>query len=81
MKLEDIAGGYLEELVDRNVIQVARMRSSGTVRTCRIHDIFHEFTISEAGENNFFIIHNDKGIESFSTSARLLALRQNWHSL
>lgn len=65
MKLEDIAGGYLEELVSRYMIQVANMRSNGTIRTCRVHVIFHEFTISEAGQNDFFIIQNDKGIESF----------------
>ncbi|RWR84287.1 putative disease resistance protein [Cinnamomum micranthum f. kanehirae] len=78
-KLEDFAEEYLEELVGRNMIQVASKRSNGSIRTCRIHDSFHELSISEAMENNFFIIHKNEGATlSFSTSMRRLALHRRY---
>jgi hypothetical protein len=35
--LEDVAEDYLEELLDRSLIQVASRRADGGVKTCRIH--------------------------------------------
>ncbi|KAL7149326.1 hypothetical protein ABFS83_05G032200 [Erythranthe nasuta] len=54
MSWEDIAEEYLEDLVGRNLVMVGRLRSNGKIKTCRIHDMLHEFCKKEAAEENFF---------------------------
>ncbi|XP_043699762.1 putative disease resistance RPP13-like protein 3 [Telopea speciosissima] len=51
--LEDVAREYLNELIDRNMLQVAYQDDLGKVCSCRIHDLLREFCISEGGEENF----------------------------
>ncbi|XXG71051.1 hypothetical protein AAC387_Pa07g0391 [Persea americana] len=72
--LEDTAEDYLEELVGRNMIQVASRKSNGSLGKCCIHDLLRDLCITEARQNNFFTIHNDKCTSSSSTSVRRLAL-------
>ncbi|RWR84283.1 Disease resistance protein [Cinnamomum micranthum f. kanehirae] len=59
------------------MIQVASRKSNGSVGKCCIHDLLRDLSISEARQNNFFTIHNDRGTSSSSTSVRLLALHCN----
>ncbi|XP_028797491.1 putative disease resistance RPP13-like protein 3 [Neltuma alba] len=47
---EDVAEDYLDELIDRSLIQVGRRRSDGGIKTCRIHDLLRDLCISESGE-------------------------------
>ncbi|KAK6116359.1 hypothetical protein DH2020_049821 [Rehmannia glutinosa] len=54
MSLEDIGEEYLEDLVNRNLVMVGKFRSNGKIKTCRIHDMLHEFCKKEAAEENFF---------------------------
>ncbi|GFP96613.1 putative late blight resistance protein homolog r1b-17 [Phtheirospermum japonicum] len=63
MSPEDIAEEYLEELVNRNLVMAGRFRSNGKIKTCRVHDMLHEFCKKEAAEDNFFqeIKHFDQG--------------------
>ncbi|RWR84251.1 putative disease resistance RPP8-like protein 2 [Cinnamomum micranthum f. kanehirae] len=75
--MEDAAEDYLEELVSRSMIQIANKRSNGSIHKCRIHDLLHELSISEARENNFFAVHNDNDSSSSSTSVRRLAFYRN----
>ncbi|XP_016194617.1 disease resistance protein RPP13-like [Arachis ipaensis] len=50
-QLEDIGEQYLKELVDRNLVQVAKRRSDGKgVKICQIHDLFRELCISESNK-------------------------------
>ena len=51
--LEDVAEDYLEELIDRSLIQVAMKRLDGGVKTCRIHDLLQELCISESAKESF----------------------------
>ncbi|XP_030942920.1 probable disease resistance protein RF9 isoform X2 [Quercus lobata] len=51
--MEDIAEDYLEELIDRSLIQVATKRLDGGVKTCRIHDILRDLCISESAKEKF----------------------------
>ncbi|XXG70996.1 hypothetical protein AAC387_Pa07g0349 [Persea americana] len=71
--MEDAADDYLEELVSRSMIQIAKKRSNGSIHKYRIHDLLRELSISEARENNFFAVHNDNDSSSSSTSVRRLA--------
>ncbi|XXG84882.1 hypothetical protein AAC387_Pa11g0094 [Persea americana] len=71
---EDLAEGYLDDLIGRSMIQVTTKRTNGTVRTCRIHDLLRELSISEAKDNKFFAIQADNDTNTCLTSVRRLAL-------
>ncbi|XP_052116707.1 disease resistance protein RPP13-like [Arachis duranensis] len=51
---EDIGEEYLKELVDRNLVEVARRRRSDGegVKTFRIHDLFRDLCISESNKED-----------------------------
>ncbi|XXG71010.1 hypothetical protein AAC387_Pa07g0360 [Persea americana] len=74
--MEDVAEGYLEELVGRSMIQASSKKSNGSLGKCRIHDLLRELSISVARENSFFTIHNDNGLDSSSAKVRRLALHR-----
>ncbi|XP_048321588.2 putative late blight resistance protein homolog R1B-16 [Ziziphus jujuba] len=56
---EDVAEDYLEELIDRSLIQVASRRSDGGVKTCRIHDLLRDFCIKEGAQQKFLVVHSN----------------------
>ncbi|KAK6788851.1 hypothetical protein RDI58_012649 [Solanum bulbocastanum] len=52
--LEDIAEGYLENLIGRNLVMVTqRADSDGKVKACRLHDVLLDFCKKRAAEENF----------------------------
>ncbi|XP_058202683.1 putative late blight resistance protein homolog R1B-8 [Rhododendron vialii] len=53
--LEDIAKDYLSSLIDRSLVMVARKRSFGGIKTCRIHDLLRELCLKKAEEDNFLM--------------------------
>ncbi|MCD7471943.1 hypothetical protein HAX54_012745 [Datura stramonium] len=70
----DIAEGYLENLIGRNLVTVAKWSSGGKVKTCRIHDLLLYFCKERAEEKNLLLWmkreDNNKGsfsIAQFST--------------
>lgn len=74
--MEDVADDYLEELIGRSMIQVARKRSNGTVSRCRIHDLLRDLSMSEARQINFFGIYGDNDTTASSSSLRRVALHR-----
>ncbi|XP_058202681.1 putative late blight resistance protein homolog R1B-17 [Rhododendron vialii] len=65
--LEDIAKDYLSSLIDRSLVMVARKRSFGELKVCRIHDLLRELCLKKAEENDFLVrIYED---DTFSPSA------------
>ena len=68
---EDVAEDYLEELIDRSLIQVATRRADGGVKTCRIHDLLRDLCIKESVEEMFLDIRTKDNISSNSKSRRL----------
>ncbi|GMN52866.1 hypothetical protein TIFTF001_021996 [Ficus carica] len=55
--IEDVAEQYLEELINRCMVQVDKRDHTGMgVKTCRIHDRMRDFCVSKAIEDNFFAI-------------------------
>ncbi|XP_027351448.1 putative disease resistance RPP13-like protein 3 [Abrus precatorius] len=56
---EDVAEYYLDELVDRSLVQVASRKSDGRVKTCRIHDLLRDLCISESKSEKFMDICTD----------------------
>ncbi|KAJ9551565.1 hypothetical protein OSB04_015610 [Centaurea solstitialis] len=53
--LEDIAKAYLMELVDRNLLIVAKRKFNGDVRACKLHDLVRELCQEKAKEERFFL--------------------------
>nr|XP_015868161.2 disease resistance protein RPP13-like isoform X2 [Ziziphus jujuba var. spinosa] len=50
----DVAEYYLEQLIDRSLIQVASRKSDGGVKTCRIHDLVRDFCIKMSIQEKFY---------------------------
>ncbi|XP_028114780.1 putative disease resistance RPP13-like protein 3 [Camellia sinensis] len=55
--LEETAAEYLNELIDRNLIQVAQ-RNWMRIRRCRVHDLLRDFAIEKSKELNFLHIYD-----------------------
>ncbi|XP_042490005.1 putative disease resistance RPP13-like protein 3 [Macadamia integrifolia] len=51
--LEDAARDYLEELIQRKLIEVAKRKLNGSPETCRIHDLLRDFVSTEARKAEF----------------------------
>ncbi|KAK6788835.1 hypothetical protein RDI58_012633 [Solanum bulbocastanum] len=50
--LEDIAEGYLKNLVESNLVMLAKRSCGGRVKVCRIHDILFQFCKERAHTEN-----------------------------
>ncbi|CAL8990045.1 unnamed protein product [Prunus brigantina] len=51
--MENIAHNCLTELVERCVVQVGRSGSTGTIKTCQIHDLIRDLCFLKAEEESF----------------------------
>ncbi|PSS10034.1 Disease resistance protein [Actinidia chinensis var. chinensis] len=61
LTMEEVAEGYLNELVSRSMIQVVQMDYSfNRVRTCRLHDVMREIIQLKARDESFVVILNDR---------------------
>ncbi|KAF5202432.1 Disease resistance protein rph8a [Thalictrum thalictroides] len=78
-KMEDVAEDYLEELIQRSMIQVLKRKyQGGPVGTCRVHDFWRDLAISEAKNDRFLDIHGKK---YYSTSGMTRSRRLAIHSI
>ena len=51
---DDVGEGYLDELIERCMVQVGRTSSyDGRVKTCQMHDLMRDLCLSNAKEKNF----------------------------
>ncbi|KAJ3677554.1 hypothetical protein LUZ60_003278 [Juncus effusus] len=57
--LEEIAEGYLSELVQGCLLQLVEKNSFGRVRLCKMHDIVRELAISLCRKENFNEIYDE----------------------
>ncbi|CAL5400711.1 unnamed protein product [Camellia sinensis] len=55
--LEETAAEHLNELIDRNLIQVAQ-RNWVRIEICRVHDLLRDFAIEKSKELNFLHIYD-----------------------
>ncbi|KAF3434079.1 hypothetical protein FNV43_RR25182 [Rhamnella rubrinervis] len=79
--LEDVAERFLEELIDRCMVQVTRRDSTGiSVKTCQMHDLMRDLCTLKAKEESFAQIINkyeSKMIFADSASSHHLGIRQS----
>ncbi|XP_057770287.1 late blight resistance protein R1-A-like [Salvia miltiorrhiza] len=52
--LETTAKEYLNELVDRNLILVHELGSTGNIKFCKLHDLLRDLCCREAGKQGFY---------------------------
>ncbi|KAH0692461.1 hypothetical protein KY285_019558 [Solanum tuberosum] len=73
-RMEDVAEGFLNELIRRSLVQVARTFWE-KVSKCRVHDLLCDLAIQKALEVNFFDIYDPR-----SHSISFLCIRHVIHS-
>lgn len=50
---EDVAGGYMNDLIGRSLVMISKERSLGGIKACRVHDLLHEFYVVKAKKEKF----------------------------
>ncbi|XP_030958693.1 putative disease resistance RPP13-like protein 3 [Quercus lobata] len=55
---EDVAKKYLEELIRRNMIEIARWKSDGSPKTCRLPFFLYDVFLPKAEDIGFHHIHH-----------------------
>ncbi|CAI9113436.1 OLC1v1014039C1 [Oldenlandia corymbosa var. corymbosa] len=63
-RIKDVAEEYLNSLIGRSLIMVAKRRWNGRVKTCRIHDLIHDYCLQKAKDDHF--LHLLKGYDELS---------------
>ncbi|XP_049353358.1 disease resistance protein RPP13-like [Solanum verrucosum] len=73
-RMEDVAEGFLNELIRRSLVQVAKTFWE-KVTKCRVHDLLRDLAIQKASEVNFFDAYDPR-----SNSISSLCIRHVIHS-
>ncbi|XP_031098374.1 putative late blight resistance protein homolog R1A-10 [Ipomoea triloba] len=59
-KLEEVAHGYLQDLLDRCLILIDNRHFNGEIKTCRMHNMVHEFCVREAIKEKLLNADNEQ---------------------
>ncbi|XP_058788072.1 disease resistance protein RPM1-like [Vicia villosa] len=70
--LEEVAQGYLTELIHRSLVQVSSLRIDGKVKRCRVHDLIHDMILEKNEDLNFCKHVSDDGQSNLSGIVRRL---------
>ncbi|KAH7852444.1 hypothetical protein Vadar_024873 [Vaccinium darrowii] len=52
LRIELVAESYINELINRNLVQVAEKRKDGRLKAYQIHDLWREMVVSKSREQN-----------------------------
>ncbi|KAM5553232.1 hypothetical protein ABKV19_025455 [Rosa sericea] len=79
--MEDVAYNWLNELVERCVIQVAERSSTfENIKTCRMHDLLRDLCLWKAEEENFLQLvkgsHKNEAMHPVSSSSSMGKIRR-----
>ncbi|XP_066339501.1 disease resistance protein RPM1-like [Miscanthus floridulus] len=69
--LEQVAEGYLNDLVNRSLLQVVMKNEFGRLRCCRMHDIIRHFALDKAAKECFCTAYEGHGTFSVHETRRL----------
>ncbi|XP_057487691.1 disease resistance protein RPP13-like [Actinidia eriantha] len=78
--MEEVGEDYLEDLVDRNMVQVSKRRFDGTVKTCHVHDLLLDLCVLKAKEEKFLEVLKYGSPSSPSSSLLSHSRRLGLHS-
>ncbi|XP_016484144.2 late blight resistance protein R1-A-like isoform X1 [Nicotiana tabacum] len=77
--LEDIAEGYLGNLIGRNLVMGTKRSFRGKIKACRIHDLLHDFCKVRAKEEN--LVQWMKWEQTANPSSNISCLEQLAHRM
>ncbi|KAJ1704207.1 hypothetical protein LUZ63_003986 [Rhynchospora breviuscula] len=78
--MEERAQDFLEELLQRSLVQVIEKSRMGNCKICSVHDLVRDMAIHEAREENFFTVFMKEDDEiQFSTQKVRRAMLQCGH--
>ncbi|XP_028110836.1 disease resistance protein RPM1-like [Camellia sinensis] len=77
MTKEEVAEGYLNELINRSLVQVAERRRDTRVATYRIHDLWREIIVSKSGEQNIVTLAGEQS-RAWPEKVRRLSINNHW---
>ncbi|XP_031108577.1 putative late blight resistance protein homolog R1A-4 [Ipomoea triloba] len=72
--LEEGAMGYLQDLIDRNLVLVSKLSFTGNIKTCRLHDLLFDFCLRE--------VEKEKLVSAFyqrSEKEPIFSVNNNFH--
>ncbi|KAM3353698.1 hypothetical protein ACQJBY_024702 [Aegilops geniculata] len=72
--LEDVAEGYLTELINRSMIQPASFSEGGELMSVRVHDLMLELITSKSRQENFITTISDLKAKPGALEIRRLSL-------
>ncbi|KAL8267674.1 hypothetical protein R6Q59_001472 [Mikania micrantha] len=73
---EDIAEGYLMDLIDRNLLIVAhRSNCNGAIKSCKVHDLVREVCLRKANEEGFIIKTETQTLSSHMSNVTTTSYR------
>ncbi|XP_021286365.1 disease susceptibility protein LOV1-like [Herrania umbratica] len=67
--MEDVAEGYLNELVERYMVLVGERDASSKIKTCRMHDLIRDFCLLKAKQENFIYVLDRLQMEQADVSS------------
>ncbi|GAU41204.1 hypothetical protein TSUD_128800 [Trifolium subterraneum] len=79
--LEEVAKGYLTELIHRSLVQVSSLKIGGKVKSCRVHDLIHEMILEKSEDLNFCTQISEDSKSSLSGIIRCLSLTTTSNNL
>ncbi|KAJ4775008.1 Disease resistance protein (CC-NBS-LRR class) family [Rhynchospora pubera] len=79
--LEDTANSFLEDLVQRSMIQVSDRDVDGSILLCRIHDVLRDLAIQKAKDDNFLMVcSKSEDLQNCGQMRRLAIHDSSWDS-
>jgi disease resistance protein RPM1 len=73
--LEQVAEGYLNELVNRSLLQVVKTNEFGRVKHCRMHDVVRSIALDQAEKECFAKVYEGSKTFSVGTTTRRLSIQ------
>ncbi|CAO2825997.1 unnamed protein product [Amaranthus hypochondriacus] len=75
MDLECTASSYLQELVQRCVVQVVKKGPTGKIKACRLHDLMWDMCTIKAKEENFLTVVRQENANSGHSISSAISIR------
>ncbi|XP_044438343.1 disease resistance protein RPM1 isoform X2 [Triticum aestivum] len=74
--LEEVAEGYLKELIDRNMLQLVERNSFGRMKKFKMHDILRELAVELCQKNCFGVAYGGERKGTLEMDGRRLVLHK-----